>query len=267
MGGLNGGPPEPYCNSSAQKVILTTHLTSRTYLKTSEMSDGKHRKRDRLREILSPGRPKPPVEKQNGPYTPTVASSATSMQSGVAGPNEAATPSITAPPFSTQHILTPIEPTGGAIGDATFKSNPTSQPRPTSAASAAHTQVENKGEFISAAAHSTQAQSLWNRAFNSDRLSLQERKTLVDTGPGYDSQETVSAVKSNLNEILNKKKGKQWKVKIRGEEVVLRDVGMKILHWADRFKQIGDIIVQYDPAHAAIPWAGFRFLLQVYFNR
>ena len=52
-------------------------------------------------------------------------------------------------------------------------------------------------------------------------------------------------------------------MKLRGEEIVLRDVGMKILHWVDMFKQIGDIIVQYDPVHAALPWAGFRFLLQV----
>jgi hypothetical protein len=29
------------------------------------------------------------------------------------------------------------------------------------------------------------------------------------------------------------------------------------------FKQVGDVAVQYDPAHAALPWAGIRFLLQV----
>ena len=48
---------------------------------------------------------------------------------------------------------------------------------------------------------------------------------------------------------------------------MLRDVGMKILRWVDKFKQIGDTIVQYDPGHAAIPWAGFRFLLQVCLNK
>jgi hypothetical protein len=37
----------------------------------------------------------------------------------------------------------------------------------------------------------------------------------------------------------------------------------KVAKWADRFKEIGDIAVQYDPAHAALPWAGVRFLLQV----
>ncbi|KAI5790570.1 hypothetical protein FPQ18DRAFT_277531, partial [Pyronema domesticum] len=38
---------------------------------------------------------------------------------------------------------------------------------------------------------------------------------------------------------------------------------MKLLGWMDRFKEIGDIIVQFDPVHAALPWAGFRFLLKV----
>ena len=90
---------------------------------------------------------------------------------------------------------------------------------------------------------------------------------LADTGPEVDSRETASAVRSMMDEILSKKKGELWKVKFRGEEIVLRDVGMKILHWIDRFKQIGDIIVQYDPAHTALPWAGFRFLLQVDLNR
>lgn len=37
----------------------------------------------------------------------------------------------------------------------------------------------------------------------------------------------------------------------------------KLFAWVSKFKAIGDIVVQYDPGHAALPWAGFRFLLQV----
>ena len=76
----------------------------------------------------------------------------------------------------------------------------------------------------------------------------------------------VDAVRFTIDRIVNRKKGEFWKF-IKGEEVVLRDVGMKILHWVATFKQIGDIIVQYDPVHAALPWAGFRFLLQVCVNK
>ena len=106
---------------------------------------------------------------------------------------------------------------------------------------------------------------MWSRAINSDELSSKERKTLADVGFEVDSQVMASAVRSMTEEILDERKGELWKVKFRegDSDVVLRDVGMKILRWVDKFKQIGDIIVQFDPAHAALPWAGFRFLLQV----
>ena len=132
----------------------------------------------------------------------------------------------------------------------------------------ADSQKENEGEQpISTAAGSVRAQPLWGKAIDSDELSPQERKTLTDIGFGVDSGEMASAVRSMTEKILNEKKGELWKAKFREEEVVLRDIGMKILRWVDKFKQIGDIIVQFDPVHAALPWAGFRFLLQVGLNR
>jgi hypothetical protein len=48
-----------------------------------------------------------------------------------------------------------------------------------------------------------------------------------------------------------------------GETVILRDVFDKIIRWIDVFKQVGDVAVQYDPVHTALPWAGVRFVLQV----
>lgn len=56
---------------------------------------------------------------------------------------------------------------------------------------------------------------------------------------------------------------RRWKIKIKNKEVVVRDVLEKIIKWLDHFKAIGDIAVQYDQAHAALPWAGVRFLLEV----
>lgn len=37
----------------------------------------------------------------------------------------------------------------------------------------------------------------------------------------------------------------------------------KIVAWIHRFKETGDTLVQYDPGHAALPWAAVRFLLQM----
>lgn len=43
----------------------------------------------------------------------------------------------------------------------------------------------------------------------------------------------------------------------------MRDVFEKVIRWLDTFKQVGDVAVQYDPAHAALPWAAIRLILQV----
>ncbi|EFY94771.2 Ankyrin repeat-containing domain protein [Metarhizium robertsii ARSEF 23] len=59
---------------------------------------------------------------------------------------------------------------------------------------------------------------------------------------------------------------KRRKVRIPGREIVIRDVLDKLSAWVTKFISIGDIIVQYDPVHAALPWAAVRFVLQVAVN-
>lgn len=56
---------------------------------------------------------------------------------------------------------------------------------------------------------------------------------------------------------------RRWKFELKGRQIILRDVAEKIVVWVDKFKQIGDIIVNFDPVHAALPWVGLRFLLEV----
>ena len=48
----------------------------------------------------------------------------------------------------------------------------------------------------------------------------------------------------------------------RGKPIVLREVLAKIVSCVNKFKEVGDIITQYDPAHAALPWAAVRLILQ-----
>lgn len=47
---------------------------------------------------------------------------------------------------------------------------------------------------------------------------------------------------------------KQWKC---------RPVADKLVGWVEKFISIGNVVVSYDPVHAALPWAGVRILLQV----
>jgi hypothetical protein len=57
---------------------------------------------------------------------------------------------------------------------------------------------------------------------------------------------------------------KRWRyTRKSGETVIFVDLFGKIVKWIDLFKQVGDTVVQYDPVHTALPWAGVRFLLQV----
>ena len=45
--------------------------------------------------------------------------------------------------------------------------------------------------------------------------------------------------------------------------VVIKEKLDKIAVWVRRFIAVGDAAVQYDPGHAAIPWAVFRLVRQV----
>ncbi|GKT83832.1 ankyrin repeat protein [Colletotrichum tofieldiae] len=56
---------------------------------------------------------------------------------------------------------------------------------------------------------------------------------------------------------------RSWSFTRNGKKVIVRDVLTKVAKWVHHFKEVGDIAVQYDPGHAALPWAGVRFLLNV----
>ena len=74
-----------------------------------------------------------------------------------------------------------------------------------------------------------------------------------------------------LNDVLAAVKDKReicmqrrWRYKrSNGEVIILRDLFEKMMVWVNKFKEIGDVAVQYDPGHASLPWAGVRFFLQV----
>ena len=102
---------------------------------------------------------------------------------------------------------------------------------------------------------------LWTAALNT--LSEEERKLVA-----FDGQHKLDVL-SDLGQLVDNAKEHSIKKRWRfhrpdgGQTVILRDLFSKIVVWMDRFKEVGDIVVQYDPVHAALPWAGVRFLLQV----
>jgi hypothetical protein len=56
---------------------------------------------------------------------------------------------------------------------------------------------------------------------------------------------------------------RRWKFTFRGREIVLHDTSDKLIAWLDRFKQLGNITVSFNPQRAALPWAGVRIFLDV----
>jgi hypothetical protein len=51
----------------------------------------------------------------------------------------------------------------------------------------------------------------------------------------------------------------QWTIQIAGRTINLRECLTQIVDWVRRFTQVSD---QSNITYAALPWAGFRFLLQ-----
>jgi hypothetical protein len=75
------------------------------------------------------------------------------------------------------------------------------------------------------------------------------------------------AVLDDLMKIVTEKQRvsvkRQWKyTKRNGEVVLIRDAFQKVVNWVKKFREVGDAVAQYDPAHMSLPWAGIRLLLQ-----
>jgi hypothetical protein len=108
--------------------------------------------------------------------------------------------------------------------------------------------------------HCRPAEDLWVKAAKTlsdkDRLTIDFNR--VDRLKALD--DVLVAVEEKKQKCLEKR----WKYRnSKGEDVILRDLFAKIVVWVDKFKEVVDIAVQYDPMHAALPWAAVRLVLQV----
>ena len=106
--------------------------------------------------------------------------------------------------------------------------------------------------------HRVPGKDLWAIALQS--LSKVESENLVFTESKLVILESLSKDFIQQRDECEKKK---LKFEIRGRQIILRDLADKAITWIDKFKEIGDVAVNFDPIHAALPWAGIRFLLQV----
>jgi ankyrin repeat protein len=109
----------------------------------------------------------------------------------------------------------------------------------------------------------TKTLDLWARAVDSLDPQVIQRLHPTKTG-ARDIVNTALRAAEAKREVSIKNR---WRIKRRSkEDIVVRDVMEKIIHWIHRFKEVGDNAVQYDPGHAALPWAALRFILQAAIN-
>ena len=102
--------------------------------------------------------------------------------------------------------------------------------------------------------------SLWDITLQ--KLSLEERAAIQQTTLNS-KLEIVEKLHGVVQQKRDECREKQWKFRFQGQEIILRDLAEKIIFGLNKFKEIGDVAVNFDPVHAALPWAGVRFLLQV----
>ncbi|KIA75560.1 hypothetical protein HK57_00663 [Aspergillus ustus] len=100
--------------------------------------------------------------------------------------------------------------------------------------------------------------SLWQMAF--DDLSHTDRRTLAEyeayllsPNPGI-----LDDLRAKIHKEEEAYAQRKLRLKFKGHEIALSEICRKILNYLDQFLIIGDIIIEYDPGHTAIPWAIIR---------
>jgi hypothetical protein len=110
-----------------------------------------------------------------------------------------------------------------------------------------------------------QPRDLWEDAFQ--KLSSEDQKAVgklkISLNTRRNFSETIQELLDLTTKVQDKCQSKSYKFSFKGKEVIMRDVAGKIIFWLNKFKEVGDVAVNFDPVHASLPWAGVRFLLQV----
>lgn len=108
------------------------------------------------------------------------------------------------------------------------------------------------------------SEDLWIEALRQLSDDDQQHVQTINAGTKLEViADLIDLTKTSYENCLKKR----WKFTRKSGEVVnIRDLLSKVIKWLHMFRMVGDNMMQYDPHHAAIPWAGVRFLLQIALN-
>jgi hypothetical protein len=107
----------------------------------------------------------------------------------------------------------------------------------------------------------TTGRSLWQKALNT--LSKADKQAInMATQASADRlallDEILHLAQSKREQCLLKR----WTVSVRDRTIIVRDLMEKTIVGVNRFKEVVNQAVSYDPHHTALPWAAIRFFLQ-----
>lgn len=105
--------------------------------------------------------------------------------------------------------------------------------------------------------------NLWNKALA--KLSKEEGGFVLEHSPP--AVTNIKTTLDSLHKAVEAKREtcekKRWVFNLNGQTMELSKLADKACVWLDKFKSIGDIVVNVDPLHAGVPWAAIRLFLQV----
>lgn len=105
--------------------------------------------------------------------------------------------------------------------------------------------------------------NLWNKALA--KLSEEEGGFFLEHSPP--AVTNIKTTLDGLHKAVEAKREtcekKRWVFNLNGQTMELSKLADKVCVWLDKFKGIGDIVVNVDPLHAGVPWAAIRLFLQV----
>jgi len=102
-----------------------------------------------------------------------------------------------------------------------------------------------------------QTNDLWSKAYK------QRPGEYTEGLDNLDKMDALQKLFAIANQVEEQNAAKQFKLKWGDKEIDVREKVVGFVGCLNKFKEIRDIVVQYDPVHAALPWAGVRFILMV----
>ena len=191
--------------------------------------------------------PVPPVQKldeESDAEGSSTTAAANNNRSG--GPLKSTTTSM----FTTSKPPVPPVQKPDEESDAEGNSNP----------AAATTNSSSTGPLKLGELLQQEASDLWTKAYNDLPIEYKQELECVGNTDGG-KPEKLEALLELAMEAKRKNVESQWKLKWGGKEINVREKAEKLVGWIEKFKEVVNIAVQYDPVHATLPWAGVRFIL------